>query len=142
VYLSEETKLTDHVSKESFIKALNDGPLQMEVMKGEPSNLEAALNCATKYEAYEHSLISQGTLSKSSAYTSVSDDDRPRCRSHAVNAVQGTGNDSCPAACGRATKLAGASHPLVACSSKWQVASGKWLTHCCVSHSNRSSRQG
>jgi len=76
-YLSEEVKLTNHVGKESFIKALNDGPLQMEVMKGKPSNLEAALNCATKYEAYEHSLISQSTLSKSSAYTSVSDDDRP-----------------------------------------------------------------
>ena len=66
----------------------------MEVMKGEPSNLEAALNSATKIEAYEQSLITQGTLSKSSAYTSVLDDDRPRRRSHAVNAVQGTGDDT------------------------------------------------
>ena len=30
-------------------------------MKGEPCNLESALNYATKYEAYEHSLISQGS---------------------------------------------------------------------------------
>ena len=93
-YPSEDAKLTDHVGKESFINALNDGPLQMEVMKGEPSNLEAALNHATKIEAYEQSLITQGTLSKSSAYISVSDDDRPRHRSRAVNAVQGTGDDS------------------------------------------------
>jgi len=41
----------DHVGQESFINALNDGPLQMEVMKGEPSNLEAALNHATKIES-------------------------------------------------------------------------------------------
>ena len=49
--------MADHVGKESFINALNDGPLQMEVMKGQPTTLEAALNCAIKYEAYEHSLI-------------------------------------------------------------------------------------
>ena len=61
-YPSEETRFSDHVGKEAFIRALNDGPLQMEVMKGEPSNLETALNYATKYEAYEHSLISQGTF--------------------------------------------------------------------------------
>ena len=66
----------------------------MEVMKGEPSNLEAALNCATKIEAHEQSLITQGTLSKSSVYTSVSEEDRPRRRSRAVNAVQGTDGDS------------------------------------------------
>jgi len=66
----------------------------MEVMKGEPSNLETTLNYETKYEAYEHSLVSQGTLSKSSAYVSISDDDRPKRRSRAVNAVQDTGNDT------------------------------------------------
>jgi len=63
-------------------------------MKGEPTNLEAALNCATKYEAYEQSLITQGTLSKSSAYALVADDDRPRRQSRAVNAVTGTGDDT------------------------------------------------
>jgi len=58
----------------------------MKVMKGELSNLEAALNCAIKIETYEQSLITQGTL--------VSSDDRARRRSRAVNAVQGTGDDS------------------------------------------------
>jgi len=66
----------------------------MVVMKGEPSNLEAALNHATKIEAYEQSLIMQGTISKSPVYTSVSDDDQPRRQSLAVNAVQGTGDDT------------------------------------------------
>jgi len=59
-------------------------------------NLESALNYATKYEAYESSLVSQGTLSKSSAYISISDEDRPKRRSCAVNAVQDTGNDTAP----------------------------------------------
>jgi len=75
---------------------LNDGLLQLEVMKGEPSNLESALNYATKYEAYECSLVSQGTLSKSPAYISISDEDRPKHRSRAVNAVQDTGKDAAP----------------------------------------------
>jgi len=57
---------------------------------------KSALNYATKYEAYECSLVSQGTLSKSSAYISISDDDRPKRRSRAVNAVQDTGNDTAP----------------------------------------------
>jgi len=95
-YPSEETRFTDHVGKEAFIRALNDGPLQMEVMKGEPSNLETALNYATKYEACECSLVSQGALSKSSAYVSTSDDNRPKRRSRAVNAVQDTGGDTAP----------------------------------------------
>jgi len=56
--------------------------------------LESALNYVTKYEAYECSLVSQGTLSKSSAYISVSDDDRPKRRSRAVNAVQDTSKDT------------------------------------------------
>jgi len=29
---SKETEFTDHVGKEAFIRALNDGPLQLEVM--------------------------------------------------------------------------------------------------------------
>jgi len=88
---------TDHVGKEAFIRALDNGPLQLEVMKGEPTNLESALNFATKYEAYKCSLASQGTMSKSSAYTSISDDDdRPKRRSRAVNAVQDTSKDTAP----------------------------------------------
>jgi len=57
-YPSKDTDFTDHVGKEAFIRALNDGPLQLEVMKGEPTNLQSALNYATKYEAYECSLVS------------------------------------------------------------------------------------
>jgi len=95
-YPSKDTEFTDHVGKEAFIRALNDPPLQLEVMKGEPSNLESALNYATKYEAYQCSLVSQGTLSKSSAYILISDDDWPKRRSRAVNAVQDTGKDAAP----------------------------------------------
>jgi len=95
-YPSKETEFTDHVGKEAFIRALNDGPLQLEVMKGEPINLESALNYATKYEAYECRLVSQGTLSKSSAYVSISNEDRPKRRPCAVNAVQDTGKDAAP----------------------------------------------
>jgi len=65
---------------------VNDGHLQLEVMKREPSNLETALNCAIKLEAYKQSLTAQGTL--------TSDDDRTKRQSRAVNAVTGTGDDS------------------------------------------------
>jgi len=66
-------------------------------MKGEPTNLESALNFATKYEAYKCSLVSQGMLSKSSAHMSISDDDdRPKWQLRAVHAVQDTGKDSAP----------------------------------------------
>ena len=59
-------------------------------------NLESALNYATKYEAYECLLVSQGTLSKLSAYILISDEDRPKRRSRAVNAVQDTGGNTAP----------------------------------------------
>jgi len=78
-YPSKDTDFTDHVGKEAFIRAVNNEPLQLEVTKGEPTNLESALNFATKHEAYQCSLVSQGTLSKTSAYMSISDDDdRPK----------------------------------------------------------------
>jgi len=76
---------------------LNNGPLQLEVMKGEPTNLEDALNLATRYEAYKCLLVSQGTLSQSSAHMSLSDDDdRPKRRSRGVHAVKGMGKDATP----------------------------------------------
>jgi len=37
-----------HIGKETFIVALNDSKLQLEVMKQEPQNLEAALSHAIK----------------------------------------------------------------------------------------------
>jgi len=70
-----DTDFPDHVGKEAFIRALNNGPLQLKVLKGEPANLEQALNLATKYEAYKSSLVSQGTLSQSPTRTSLSDDE-------------------------------------------------------------------
>jgi len=92
---SKGTDFTDHVGKEAFIRALDNGPLQLEVLKGEPTDLEGALNLATKYEAYKSSLVSQGTLSKSSSYASTSDDDDwSKRRSRAVHAVQGTSKDT------------------------------------------------
>jgi len=76
---------------------LDNGPLQLEVLKGEPTNLESALNLATKYEAYKSSLVSQSTLSKSSSYASISDDDdRSKRPSRAVHAVQDTSKDTAP----------------------------------------------
>jgi len=55
---------------EAFIRALNNGPLQLKVLEGEPTNLEQALSLATKHEAYKSSLVSQGTLSQSPTRTS------------------------------------------------------------------------
>jgi len=81
---TKSTDFTDHVGKEAFIRALNNGPLQLEVMKGEPTNLEDALNFATKYEAYKSSLVSQGTLSQTSADMSISDDDDRQNSDHVV----------------------------------------------------------
>ena len=66
---TKSTDFTDHIGKEAFIRALNNGPLQREVLKGEPTYLEQALSLATKYEAYKSSLVSQGTSSQTSAIT-------------------------------------------------------------------------
>ena len=34
------TECIDHVGREAFIRALSDGPLQLEVLRGEPETLE------------------------------------------------------------------------------------------------------
>ena len=62
-------------------------PLQLEVLKGEPKTLEEAYNSATKFEAYEQSLVKQGTLDRPLTCIGTSDDDRPKRRARAVNAV-------------------------------------------------------
>jgi len=96
-YPLKDTDFTDHVGKEASIRALNNGPLQLEVLKGEPTNLEQALNFATRYEVYKNSLVSQGTLSQSPTRASYSDDDdRPKRRSRGVHAVKGKGKDATP----------------------------------------------
>ena len=92
-----DTDFTDHIGKEAFVRALNDGPLQLKVLEGEPTNLEQALSLATKHEAYKSSLVSQGTLSQCPTHTSLSDDkDRPKRRSRGVHAVKGKDKDATP----------------------------------------------
>jgi len=96
---AKSADFTDHIGKEAFIRVLNNGPLQLKVLEGEPTNLEQALNLATKLEAYKSSLVSQGTLRQSPANASLSDeDDRPKRRSRAVgvHAVRYKGKDPEP----------------------------------------------
>jgi len=61
-YLSADVALTNHVGKEAFVTTLGDHNLQLEVMKREPVNLEAADSQAIKIEAYEQSLSSSNTV--------------------------------------------------------------------------------
>jgi len=59
MYPSAEVSLITHVAKEAFVAVLNDGRLQLEVMKCELQNVEAVLSRAIKLEAYEQSLPAQ-----------------------------------------------------------------------------------
>jgi len=94
---ARDADFTDHVGKEAFIRALNNGPLQLKALEGEPTNLEQALSLATKHEAYRSSLVSQGTLSQSPTRTPPSDDDdRHKRRSRGVHAVKGKDKDATP----------------------------------------------
>ena len=62
-YPSVASSLVTHVSEETFIVALNDTKLQLEVMKGyHRSSVQAALSHAIKIEAFKQSLACQGTL--------------------------------------------------------------------------------
>ena len=51
-----------HDGKESFIAALSDGKLQLQVMKQELQNMEKALSHAIKLEVFEQMLACQGTM--------------------------------------------------------------------------------
>ena len=61
-YPFAEALLVIHVGKEAFIAALSDGKQQLEVMKQEPQNVEAALSHTIKLEAFEQLLAYQGTM--------------------------------------------------------------------------------
>ena len=61
-YPSAEVLPVKHIGKEAFIVVLNDGKLQLELMKQEPQNVEAALSHAIKLEAFEQLLAYQGTM--------------------------------------------------------------------------------
>ena len=62
-------------------------PCNWEVLRGEPETLEEAYNTATTFEAYEQSLVKQGTLDRPLISVGTLDDDRPKRRARAVNAV-------------------------------------------------------
>lgn len=53
MYPLADASLTTYVAKESFVTVLNDGELQIEVMKKEPRNIEEVLSQAMRIEAYE-----------------------------------------------------------------------------------------
>jgi len=59
---SAETSLVTHIGKEASIAVLRDGKLQLDVMKQELQNVEAALSHAIKFEAFEQSLTSQDAM--------------------------------------------------------------------------------
>ena len=59
---SAEASLVTHVVKETFIAALYDGKLQLEVMKQEPQNVDAALSHSIMLKAFEQSLAYRGNL--------------------------------------------------------------------------------
>jgi len=76
-YPSAEALLVTHVGKEAFIAVLSDGKLQLDVMKQEPQNVEAALSHAIKLEAFEQFLASQGEL--------VDHNDTAPCAGHVLS---------------------------------------------------------
>jgi len=59
-YPSSVSALTTHVAREAFVAALGDSALQLKVMEREPKSVEDVLNCATKQEAFETSLMAYG----------------------------------------------------------------------------------
>ena len=61
-YQSAEASLVTHIGKEAFIVAVNDSKLQLQIIKREPQNVEAALSHVIRWEAIEQSLTYQGTL--------------------------------------------------------------------------------
>jgi len=62
-YPGADSALVNHVGIESFTAALNDPDFYYEVLKREPTSLQAAANYAIKLEAYSHSLSAHTTVS-------------------------------------------------------------------------------
>jgi len=81
-YTSAEALLVTHVGKEAFIAVLSDCKLQLQVMKQEPQNVEAALSHSIRLEAFEQLLASQGGMVDHN-------DGRTTCRSCSVCTVAG-----------------------------------------------------
>jgi len=51
-YPGESTKSVERSAVDAFITALNDGPMEFEVMKLRSKTLQEAADCATRLEAY------------------------------------------------------------------------------------------
>jgi len=51
-YPGEDSKLVTRSAVDAFITALNDGPMEFEVMKLRPKSLQEAADCTTRLEAY------------------------------------------------------------------------------------------
>ena len=62
-YPGANSSLVNHVGIESFIAALNDPDLEYEVLKRDPTRLQAAASYAIKLEAYLQSLTPRTTVS-------------------------------------------------------------------------------
>jgi len=61
-YPGEDSNSTKHYAVDAFITALNDPPMEFEVIKQAPSNLQEAADCATKLEAYVETLSDRTTV--------------------------------------------------------------------------------
>jgi len=62
-YHGVDSALVNHVGIQSFTAALNDPNFEYEVLKREPTSLQAAANYAIKLEAYSHLLSTHTTVS-------------------------------------------------------------------------------
>jgi len=61
-YPGEDSNSAKCYGIDAFITALNDPPMEFEVMKQAPSSLQEAANCATKLEAYTETLSDRTTV--------------------------------------------------------------------------------
>jgi len=61
-YPGEDSKSTKRYGIDAFITALNDGPMEFEVMKLRPSSLQEAADCATRLEAYAETVSNRTTV--------------------------------------------------------------------------------
>ena len=58
----EDSKSVMHSAVDAFITALNDGPIEFEVMKLRPKTLQEAADCATRHEAYADTVRNRPTV--------------------------------------------------------------------------------
>jgi len=61
-YPGENPKSVERSAVDAFITALNDGPMEFEVMKLRPQTLREAADCATRLEAYADTVRNRPTV--------------------------------------------------------------------------------